>query len=163
MKLKLELELVPSTSWLVNLRNYLTPAAWDILRRAAYKEAGYLCDICGGKGSKHPVEAHELWEYDDKKNIQTLKRLQALCPMCHSCKHFGFHSQRDPAMVPKMLKHLAKVNADTKNNMAKYVQSSFDTWRLRSQHPWHVNLDWLDTQDMKLSGDKNEKHSNIQR
>lgn len=68
----LTIELVPSTSWYSNVRSMVKPEEWDILRRISYKEAQYRCKICHGQGTKHPVECHEIWEYDDAKHTQTL-------------------------------------------------------------------------------------------
>lgn len=61
--LPLQIELVPSTAFGENLRKLLTKTEWDKVRKAVYKRAGYKCEICGGKGEKHPVEAHEEWLY----------------------------------------------------------------------------------------------------
>jgi 5-methylcytosine-specific restriction endonuclease McrA len=85
----LTIELVPKTSWCKNLRNELTQEDWDVLRKEAYRRAGYECEICGGRGEKWPVECHERWEYDDAANVQSLSGLVALCPKCHRVKHIG--------------------------------------------------------------------------
>ena len=79
----LTIELVPRTAWLVNVRSEVSKSEWDKLRRATYKAAGYRCEICNGKGHKHPVECHEVFEYDDEEKSQTLKRLIAICPKCN--------------------------------------------------------------------------------
>ena len=68
--MKLTIELVPKTAWFSNLRSILARAAWDKLRKESYKNAAHKCEICGGYGKKHPVECHEIWEYDDKNHIQ---------------------------------------------------------------------------------------------
>jgi 5-methylcytosine-specific restriction endonuclease McrA len=59
------------------------------LRKRTYRQANYRCQVCGGRGSKHPVECHEIWHYDDENKIQKLMGLIALCPSCHQVKHIG--------------------------------------------------------------------------
>ena len=63
-ELKINVELIPLQMHKVNLRSELSEY-WDFLRKIIYKRANYRCEICGGKGSKWPVEAHELWKYDE--------------------------------------------------------------------------------------------------
>ena len=46
-KPKLEFDFIPEESWKFNLRHILSPAAWDVVRRDAYKQANYKCRICG--------------------------------------------------------------------------------------------------------------------
>src|SRR5579862_704679 len=89
----LTINLIPSTAWYKNLRSELPKGEWDKLRKAQYKTANYVCEICGAsgleQGFKWPVEAHEVWEFDDKEHIQKLISLIALCPLCHMCQHYG--------------------------------------------------------------------------
>ena len=85
----LTIELVPSTCWFSNVRDHVSKSIWDKLRKATYRQSNYRCEICGDRGSKHPVECHEIWHYDDDKYIQTLTGLTALCPDCHRVKHIG--------------------------------------------------------------------------
>lgn len=148
--LKLTVELVPSTSWGNNLRSEanLPTSKWDALRRASYQKAGYRCEVCGGKGKKHPVECHEIWHYDDQSKTQTLKGLVSLCPLCHQAKHLGRSLSLGKTYV---LEHLAKVNQLTAGELERYVVEVFQTWEERSQHEWALNLDWLDTQGSHTS------------
>lgn len=63
----------------------------DRLRRQVYQAAGDRCEICGGRGTDHPVEAHEVWAYDDTTLVQRLLRMTALCRACREVKvkHYG--------------------------------------------------------------------------
>lgn len=139
----LTVELVPSTSWFENLRSELPKAEWDKLRKRAYKKAGYCCEICGGKGDKWPVEAHEIWEYDDENHIQKLKGIIALCPMCHKVKHIGFaiiNGEYDIA-----LEHLCKVNNWTEDEAEEYIKKQLDKWKERSRYEWKIDISWLES------------------
>ena len=134
-------ELVPRSTWGWNLRSELTRTQWDRLRKATYARAGNRCEVCGGKGRKHPVECHERWEYDDEKHVQKLVGLEALCPPCHKTKHFGFAVQVGLAHVSRA--HLMKVNDWSGDTADDHISQSFDQWRKRSNVTWTLDLTWL--------------------
>ena len=83
---KLDFEFIPEESWKYNLRHLLSPAAWDIVRRDAYKRAGYACRICGRKNCR--LEAHEKWSFNVKTRVQKLEDVLALCHDCHAVIHY---------------------------------------------------------------------------
>lgn len=139
--LKLTIELVPSSSWMNNVRTVLTTKQWDILRKAVYEKAWNICEICGGTGNKHPVECHEVWSYDDKTHIQKLIRMIALCPNCHTVKHFGLAQLRGKADWAK--KHFMKINNLKSAEAEKYIKQAFQTWLDRSKKEWTLDLSSL--------------------
>jgi hypothetical protein len=139
---KLTIELVPKTCWFANLRSIVKSEDWDILRKETYKLAGYYCEICGGKGVQWPVECHEVWEYDDERKIQRLKKLIALCPSCHEVKHVGYANIRNRGEIA--IKHLAKINEWSINEAEVYVKQCFETWVRRSKFNWHLDLSYLE-------------------
>ena len=134
-------ELVPASQWGDNLRSRLPKAEWDRLRKETYARAHHRCEICGGRGPRWPVEAHEIWHYDDDNAIQRLDGLIALCPSCHECKHLGraMAVQRGP----QALRHLARVNGWTPEETQAYVVAAFAEWEARSQRTWEIDLNWL--------------------
>jgi len=79
MNLKLQIELCPSSCWYSNVRSILTKSQWDNVKKQVSSKAWDTCEICGGVGPKHPVECHEMWEYDTKTLTQKLVELIALC------------------------------------------------------------------------------------
>lgn len=143
---KLTIELVPEGQWGANLRSELPRHEWDALRHETYRQAGFKCEICGGKGPKHPVECHEIWEYDDDKHFQRLKGLIALCPACHRVKHIGHTFHRDPEAGFQAILHMAKVNGWTKDEALGHVDEAMLTWQRRSMRSWTLDLSWLDRQ-----------------
>ena len=88
--IKLSIELVPVGSWWKNVRNNMKQSEWNRIRYVTYGLSKYRCEICGERGTMHPVECHEVWEYCYETKIQTLKGFQSLCPLCHEVKHIGF-------------------------------------------------------------------------
>ena len=137
----LTVELVPKGQWGTNLRSELPRKDWDRLRKDCYAKAGYICEICGGKGRKHPVECHEIWHYDDETKVQRLDGLIALCPSCHQVKHIG----RTMAIGKgeQAVKHLMKVNGWSRQDVELYLEEVFETWSRRSHKKWTLNLSWL--------------------
>lgn len=146
--MKLSIELVPSTSFYNNVRAILTAAQWDMVRKQVYDAAWHLCEICHGKGPRHPVEAHEIWEYDDKKLVQKLAGMIALCPACHQVKHIGLaqvNGQFDHALA-----HLMKVNKLTKPKSLAYVQEQFRVWNERSKFQYKLDIKVLSSYGIDL-------------
>lgn len=138
----LTVELVPSTCWYANVRSEVSPEQWNTIRRKAYKQAGYRCEVCGSRGTKHPVECHEVWHYDDCKKTQRLVRMIALCPACHEVKHIGLAQMR--GNLQRALKQLAQVNAWSMEKAEKYVSTAFRLWESRSEHGWELDISALD-------------------
>lgn len=141
--MKLNIELVPSTSWFSNLRSLLTAEEWDKVRKGCYKHAGYKCEICGGVGPKHPVECHETWEYDEENGVQKLVGLIALCPMCHKTKHYGY--ARISGNEKQVKEHFMKVNNMNEKETDEYIESVFKEWETRSSMQWTLDVSFLDS------------------
>jgi hypothetical protein len=154
----LNIELVPTTCWYSNLRSELSPGQWDVVRRRTYLEAGYKCEICGGKGKKWPVEAHEVWEYNDCTYVQKLVRTIALCPACHGVKHIGFAAAN--GRYNKALRHLMKVNKWSAPIAVTYIDHAFEEHGRRSAHNWTLDISWLEkTFKIIPSGDRTSSRS----
>ena len=147
---QLLIELVPSTSWGDNLRSRVPREDWDRIRKQTYRQAGYICEICGDKGPEWPVEAHEVWGYNDQTRVQKLVRTIALCPACHEVKHFG-RTQRleGPDAVQRMMGHLCRVNRWSPSQARDHVKEAFQVWQQRSQETWSLDLSWLDIKGAK--------------
>lgn len=140
-KLRLTVELVPSTSWFNNVRAVLTKKQWDYIKSQVSSKAYSLCEICGGVGPKHPVECHEIWHYDAKKLIQKLEGMIALCPDCHMVKHIGYSEVR--GLKVQALYHLMDVNKMTRKEAEAYVAQSFKVWAERSEKTWELDISIL--------------------
>ena len=61
------------------MRSTVSDGVWDRLRKKVYQQAGSRCEVCGGTGPRHPVEPHEMWEFDEANRVQRLVRMIALC------------------------------------------------------------------------------------
>lgn len=138
--LKLTIELIPSSAWFKNLRNVVGDSTWDTIRKECYRNAGYRCEICRGKGPKWPVECHEKWEFTEGRII--LKGLIALCPSCHEVKHIGLASTRDRLEIARS--HFMKVNDISLNEANHYISQAFSLFEERSKQDWELDFTYLD-------------------
>ncbi len=138
---RLSIELVPETCWVSNVRSNISNEDWDRIRKVIAKKAGHRCEICGGVGPKHPVECHEIWYYNDKKRLQTLEGLIALCPSCHEVKHIGLANVNNRGKLAEA--HLAKVNGWSQSQAKTYIKEQFEIWGERSRHEWKLDMSWL--------------------
>jgi hypothetical protein len=140
--MKLTIEAIPRSLWGVNLREKLGQSAWDRLRKGCYAKARNLCEICGGVGKRHPVECHEIWDYDDKKHVQKLVGLIALCPYCHEVKHYGRACAIGRAEDAQ--RQFLKINGCTAEQMRKHIDEVKALWEERSESEWIQDLTWLE-------------------
>lgn len=138
--MKLTIELVPKTAWNNNLRSHLSKSEWDKVRKKCYGSANYVCEICGGKGPKHPVECHEKWDFSEGKI--KLIGLIALCPSCHECKHIGLAGIRGRGEIA--INHFMKVNGVSRQVAQAYIREAFELYRERSKRKsWEVDFSYL--------------------
>lgn len=138
----LTIELVPHSAWYKNVRSNVSKEEWDRVRKIVFERAGSVCEICGGRGARWPVECHEVFEYDDARKFQKLARLLALCPECHEVKHIGLAGVR--GRYQAALAHLARVNGWSLDDARHYVEVCFEVWQRRSQHQWTLDLSYLE-------------------
>ncbi len=142
-KLKLTIELVPSSSWNQNLRSLLKPIMWEKLRKSIYKKNNYKCAICNSGGRLH---AHEVWEYDDKNHTQKLKSLIAVCSKCHAVKHIGLagiQASKGKLNYENLVKYFMKVNNCDRITFEKHQKETFKKFEERSRYEWELDLSKL--------------------
>lgn len=144
-KPKLEIEMIPSTCHYSNARTTLKAKLWNKLRFMVYEKADNKCEICGEtgleQGYKHKVECHEIWKYDDKRLIQKLVGLIALCPICHQTKHIGrsFAMGRENITIKKLI----TINNWTVEKTLATINEAFEINKERSKHNWKLDLSLL--------------------
>jgi hypothetical protein len=138
---RLTIELVPQTCWFSNVRDRVSCEDWGRMRSQVYEHAGSRCEVCGGRGSKHPVECHEVWEYDETTAVQRLVRMIGLCPACHEVKHMGLADIKGRGEIAAA--HLAEVNGWTPQVTAVYIDQAFARWQERSDRTWSLDVSAL--------------------
>jgi hypothetical protein len=141
---RLAIEIVPTSLHGKSPRETMGRAWWDTNRRKAYAAASHRCEICGGTGSRHPVEAHEVYEYDEslRPPVQRIIRLIALCPACHAVKHlYRTHhvavQRGDMSIYENALAHLATVNGWNAEQVKAHLAKTRSTFERREKlGPW---------------------------
>ena len=139
--LKLAIELVPKTSWYRNLRNKMSSSNWNFIREHTYASYGNKCGICDAKNIR--LECHEVWEYDDENQIQTLKGFIALCQMCHHVKHIGLAgilADEGKLDYDAVIEHFIRVNGCDKKGFLEHREKAFEIWEKRSKYNWTIDL-----------------------
>jgi len=140
---RLTLDVVPATCHYSNLRTELPRQSWNRLRAKAYFRARYRCEVCGGRGPEHPVEAHEQWAYeipDDHSQMPTqrLTGIIALCPDCHEVKHYGLAQVR--GREAEALAYLCRVNGYTDIQAEEAIYLEAMVYRARSTLLWRLDV-----------------------
>ena len=138
-KYKLFFEMVPEECWRGNLRSYLPPKAWEVIRKDAYKRAGYQCSVCGAKGR---LEAHERWSYDESKALQKLEDVVALCSRCHEVVHVSrsylFGKEYD------VMEQFQKVNRCSQMEYHEALIAANEAYKKRNViEGWVTDWSWL--------------------
>lgn len=138
---KLEIELIPRTTFFTNVRSLVRPQEWDVIRKKCYSKASYRCEVCGGRGEKWPVECHEIWEYNFAAKVQTLKGIIALCPDCHEVKHIGLAKIK--GNLNRALAHFMKINGVDKRIALACVRRAFEERDKKNKVKWKLDTSFL--------------------
>lgn len=139
-KYKLTFEMVPEECWYSNLRSVLTPKDWDIVRKDAYARAGGKCCVCGRSAR---LEAHERWSYDEKKALQKLEGVVALCHNCHEVIHIS----RTQLMGrgAEAMEHFMKINRCTQMDFHEALgEANAEYIRRNRVEGWVTDVTWLE-------------------
>lgn len=160
----LKIELIPKNSWFKNLRNSISKSKWDDIRKDVYKKADYRCDLCKSNGKLY---CHEIWKYNDIKNIQKLIGFQALCENCHYLNHLGLvnvkiaKKELPGDFINTLIKHFCEVNNCNEKDFEKERNEAYRKWTERSKKHFYIDLklwkDILDKKQLTLSNNYKEK------
>jgi 5-methylcytosine-specific restriction endonuclease McrA len=148
---RLTMEIIPTSLHGQNPRTHFGREWWDATRRAAYAAAGYRCEICGGRGPRHPVELHERYSYDEHAHppVQRITGLIVLCPACHAVKHMYrtgavAAENNNRAVLDGALRHLREVNGWTGQQLDRYLaQVRREYERREAIGPWTADYSAL--------------------
>lgn len=137
---QLNFEMVPEECWYSNLRSVLKPADWDKVRKDAYARAGGKCCVCGRKNTR--LEAHERWSYDEKKALQKLEDVVALCHACHEVVHISRTQLMGRGM--EAMEHFQKVNKCSQMEFHAALQAANEEYLRRNRvEGWVTDITWL--------------------
>jgi hypothetical protein len=137
-------EMLPVTSWEDNVRTRVKKEHWDKLRKYCYMAAGHRCEICGKKGEPY-IECHELWTFDAASRTQKLKKLIALCTLCHKAHHLGY--ARRLGIYNDVLRHMMWVNDWSEKQLDAELDAAWKLWKERSGQQWKLDIEWIFSPD----------------
>jgi hypothetical protein len=146
-------DLIPSTSWLVNVRSAVSERDWFRIRQMAYRRAGWRCEACGAWRNAQAgllLEAHERFTYDMVSGVQRLVRIIALCTACHGVTHFGRAQATGEAEAA--MSHLQWVTGMASVEAERHVAQAFALWERRSGREWTLDLSILADAGVSVSG-----------
>lgn len=148
---RLTVELVPSTAWWSNVRSNVSRSEWEKCKAYSKAKTNGVCIICSGRGQeqgwRYATEAHEIWDYDDDRQVQTLVDIVPLCPLCHQCKHLGrTRAVSNLQQWIRVVGHLQKVNRWPDWKVEKYINLVFQIWEVRSSMQWELDISFLETE-----------------
>lgn len=132
------IDLIPATSWCNNARILVSESDWLRLRRYVHQRVGNKCEICG---AQDPLEAHERWEYDEQRALQTLRRLIALCGACHEATHFGLAAKR--GRLKDAAAHIRHMRRWSKNEFAQHRRDAISLCSRRNKIDWCIDASIL--------------------
>ncbi len=136
----LKIELVPDGCWYSNLRTLLSKGEWDYIKAAAKQRAGGKCSVCGKKTAH--LDAHERWEYDEKKGVQKLADIIAVCKDCHSVIHIGRTYLKGDA--ERAENHYMKVNGATYAEFRAALKEANEKHVRRNKvSEWKLDISYL--------------------
>lgn len=139
MKLKLEIEPRPISTWGITLANRLEKKEWDEIRHEVYRDAGYACEICGNTNDK--LHCHEQWVLDDRKLVQRLVGFECCCELCHDVHHMGRSREVYPKdYVEQLVKHWCKANKKTEKDFRLYEAKIFEMNKKRANKFYIVKV-----------------------
>lgn len=147
---KLFVDLIPSSCWFKNVRSSIDVLDWADLREHIYGRVNHKCECCGRNCLDENVrlDAHERWEYDTKNKKQILKRLIALCCLCHNATHYGLACVK--GLDESTKKYLQKVRGDTDDEVEEHISTAFNVWMDRNGIKWELDITLITDNNIKI-------------
>lgn len=138
----IRINLIPQTSWGRNLRGLMDQADWkSFARNNVYSATGSLCLVCGGRGPEWPVEADEVWHFDDANGTQRLNAVVPLCPDCHEVRSAGL--ARTNGRGEQAARHFAWVDRIDVSEARRRIDRALEEWQRRSRRTWRIDLSMM--------------------
>jgi hypothetical protein len=126
MKNKLQIELVPSTSWFKDVKSTVPKIVWDDIKKQRFKRAEGKCEICGdsvdSQCRKLKLKCTELWGFNDEMKTQILFSVIAVCPNCYKVKNFGRITKKSDLFL--VVRQLMKVNGMSISEAVSHIRES---------------------------------------
>lgn len=152
---KIRFEFVPYNQSNRNVRSYLEYKTgdykkWQSIRNYIEFEADSVCSICGKSSTEYAktyhTDCHEVWYYDYKTRMQKLKRLEALCIVCHNIKHANQH-KKDNEYFLLLMQVYSGLNGIDLEQAYKEYDDNINVRYSRNNIKYKLDLSYLKTVD----------------
>lgn len=160
---KLEFEMIPDTLYGINARSFLTETEWKTISHNVRKIGKCACCMESKEISK--LDAHEIWDYDDKKHIQKLQDVIPVCDLCHATIHIGHSIKEGLYTEDELLEHYMKVNQISKEQSETCLQNARIKIGERNKYNWTQDQSSIKTETRRyltesrvIPSDKKEMH-----
>lgn len=163
--LKLKMDAIPGGNQQSNLARILPKKLWNIIRENTKIECNNKCSICNS--SSHRLLCHEVWEYDDTKHIQKLKKCTMLCSLCHFATHPGvalYASKNSEININIIKKHFQQINECEETIYDTYKKHTDTLTLYRSLKDWKIdygNYNYLINTSKILQGSEHVKRKRV--
>lgn len=140
--LRLAMSFVPFDCRNMNLHRILgrNSKIWRKLRNDVYGDTNGKCEICSTSSPR--LECHEVWQYDDFRNIQKLERLIAICFLCHRAIHFNnSYLWMENNAYENVVSHYMEVNQIDRKTMIEHEEAANWIYNARGEAgAWTVDF-----------------------
>ncbi|MCQ2026828.1 hypothetical protein [Clostridium butyricum] len=148
--MKLHIELIPKTCWGSNLRTKFKKSDWDKIRKSVYEKEKMHCHICGIECKS--LDAHEVWDFEEKNHIQKLIDIIGVCKECHSAIHYG--RAQKIGYGEQAQKQFIKVNGcDILDLQEELIRVKSDFLRRSKINNWKLDLSFIEKQGYVIKED----------
>lgn len=145
----LYVDLIPSSSWYTNAREYIDEVDWERVKELCKKRSRNKCELCNTSpnyAERNYLECHERFIYDKDTSVQKLIRFICVCSKCHKSIHFGLAQIQGHAEEAK--RHLMEVNNWDEKRVSEHINKRFELWELKSEMSWKLDLSMLQNMDL---------------
>lgn len=145
----LYVDLIPSSSWYTNAREYVDAVDWERIKELCKMRAGYKCELCKASpdfSEKNYLECHERFLFDKETKKQTLVRFICVCTKCHQVIHFGLSQIQ--GRDEEARSHLMKVNKWNAKRVSEHIADRFEVWEIKNEMFWELDLSMLKNMDL---------------
>lgn len=135
-KYKLNICTIVPNNYGVNVRSYFEKE-WPNISKYVRSIHNNTCEFCGYKQGLH---CHEEWRYLDKKKIQYLNSLHAVCALCHATIHPGANHHFQNFESDEVKKHFMTINNMSEDQYFRYINIKLDLALYRAHRNYTIDI-----------------------
>jgi len=155
--LRVPMAPLPAGSWYRDLARALPTTEWHQLQAYALRRAEQRCSVCGAGGH---LQVDGDWEFNDRKRVQRLVGLSALCQLCYLARHVDqaeAMAKQGRLGLERVVRHFRELNRCSLKTYEDHRREVLHTWNRRSMKTWKVDLtikdELLDPGERRPGGD----------